>query len=179
MTKMNLKTFSHIKKKSSSKTKEKQVVLRADRNLFGHMILVAESRQLHMSDVLSHPLGPHALANADGTLRKTNKASLARELEKMTSPAEFIPAGSATIIDGMSLVQRMKGNEQTFSQLSETILSIVLHEGGQSERIDVVFDVYKPMSIKEAERTNRGSEEGMEYRNIAPGHTIKQWRKLF
>lgn len=46
------------------------------------MILVAESRKVNMRDVLAHPLGPlpWALANADGTLRKTNKAALAREL---------------------------------------------------------------------------------------------------
>ena len=66
-----------------------------------------------MSDVLSHPLGPlpWALANGDGTLRKTNKAALARELEKQVLPAENIPMLAATIIDGMSLVQKMKGND--------------------------------------------------------------------
>jgi len=50
-------------------------------------ILVAQSRQLQMSDVLAHPLGPlpWAISNGDGTLRKTNKAKLARELEKCNS----------------------------------------------------------------------------------------------
>ena len=59
-------------------------MLKADRNLFGHIILVAQSRELHMRNMLSHPLGPvpWALANVDGSLRKTNKAILARELGK-------------------------------------------------------------------------------------------------
>ena len=57
------------------------------------MLIIAQSRQLHMKDVLSHPLRPLllALANGDGSLWKTNKAVLARELEKLASPAENIP----------------------------------------------------------------------------------------
>ena len=48
------------------------------------MIIVAQSRQLQIRDVLAHPLGPlpWVLAKGDGSLRKTNKAALARELKK-------------------------------------------------------------------------------------------------
>ena len=77
ITKMRLKTFSDIRKKTSA-TNSNNVILQADRNLFAHMVLVAESRHLRMSDVFAHPLGPlpWALANGDGTMRKTNKAQL-------------------------------------------------------------------------------------------------------
>ena len=61
-------------------------------------------------------------------MRKTNKAALARELEKQVLPAVTIHEPSATIIDGMSLVQKMKGNVQTFSQLAESVLTHILHE---------------------------------------------------
>ena len=90
-------------------------------NLFGHMIL-AQSRQLDSRDVLAHLVGPlpWALARAYGFLRKTNKAALARELERNVSPAEDIPDPSTCIIDGMSLVQRMNGNNKTFAQLAES-----------------------------------------------------------
>jgi len=43
---------------------------------------------------------------------------LARELEKNVSPAEEIPEPSASIVDGMSLVQQLKGNDLTFLQLA-------------------------------------------------------------
>ncbi|KAJ8414978.1 hypothetical protein AAFF_G00025010 [Aldrovandia affinis] len=119
-----------------------------------------------------------ALANGDGTLRKTNKAVLARELEKQVLPAETIPGPSATIIDGMSLVQKMKGNDQTFSQHAASALTQILHEGARSQRIDVVFDVYQEDSIKNAERANRGCTTGIQFRNISPGHRIQQWRKF-
>ena len=52
---------------------------------------------------------PWALVNGDGTLRKVNKADLARQ--KQVLPAETIPGPSVTITDGMSLVQKMKGND--------------------------------------------------------------------
>ena len=179
MTKKRLKTFSDVRKKPSTSNPNK-VILQADRKLFAHMVLVAESRHLKMSDVLSHPLGPlpWALANGDGTLRKTSKAALARELEKQVLPVEIIPEPSATIIDGMSLVQKMKGNDQTFSQLADSALTQILHEGARSQRIDVVFDVYRDDSIKNAERENRGCSTGLQFRNIAPGHQIQQWRKF-
>ena len=42
-----------------------------------------------MKDDLAHSLGPlpWALSNADGSLRRTNKAALAKELEKNVSLA--------------------------------------------------------------------------------------------
>ena len=180
MVKNNLKTFADLVKKPHRKCSTKEVVLKADRKLFGQMILVAESRKLHMTEVLSHPLGPlpWALANSDGSLRKTNKAALARALEKSACPAESIPQPSACVIDGMSLVQKTQGNDKTFAQLADTVLSQVMHEGAESSRIDVVFDVYEDISIKNTERTRRGSDTGIQYKSISPGHKIQQWRKL-
>ena len=107
-------------------------------------------RHLRMSEVPYHPLGPlpWALANGDGTLRKMNKADLAKELEKQVLPAETIPEPSATIIEGTSLLQKMKGNDQTFSQLADSALTLILHNGAGSHIID---------SIKNAERSNRES----------------------
>ena len=101
-----------------------------------------------------------------------------RELEKSVAPAEVIPEPSATIIDGMSLVQQMKGDDKTFAQLAESALAKVLHEGAKSQQIDVVFDVYKETSIKDAERANRGTDRGISVQEQEPGHIIQQWRKL-
>ena len=77
----------------TSRMKGQNVVLKADRNLFSHMILVAESRSVNIEDVLAHPVDPllWALANVDGPLRKTYKAALARHLDKNVSHADVIP----------------------------------------------------------------------------------------
>ena len=126
--------FSDIRKKTSA-SNANNVILQADGNLFAHMVLVAESRHLRISDIISQPLGsfPWALANGDGTLRYTNKAALARERQKQDLPAETITELSAATIDGMSLVQKMKGNGQTFSQLADTAPTRFLHEAGSQE----------------------------------------------
>ena len=72
MTKQNFKAFSNVKAKKASGRRTAKEVLKAEINLFGDMILVAQSRQLHTRDVLAHPLGPlhWALANADGSLKE-------------------------------------------------------------------------------------------------------------
>ena len=140
LKKQSLKTFANVIAKRQSKT-AKDIVLKADRNLFSHMILVAESRQVNMKDVLAHPLGPlpWALANPDGTLRKTNKAALARELEKNASAANEILPPSSTMIDGMAMVQKLNASNKTFEQVAELAFSHLTHEGSQSKRIDVVL----------------------------------------
>ena len=59
-----------------------------------------------------------------------------------------------------------------------TLFNSALHIGSKSDRIDVVFDVYTDMSIKNAERIKRGSESGILFGQIYPGHKIKQWIQL-
>ncbi len=85
---------------------------------------------------------------------------------------------SACIIDGMSVVQKMKGDNLTFEELADQMLTSVLGTGDESEHIDVVFDVYQQLSIKGVERTMRGAETGIHFANIIPGHKIQQWRCL-
>ena len=145
------------------------------------MILVAERREVNMKEVLAYPLGPlpWALANADGSMRKTNKAVLARELEKNVSPAEHIPAPSTSIIDGMSIIQKINGSNKTLSQLAELAMKQILNEGAQSSRIDVVFDVYHKHSIKDTERMNRGANTcTFQCKNLTGGQHVQQWRKF-
>lgn len=146
LKKLKMKTFSHLNKTVTIKNgRNQEVILKADRRLFAQMIIVAESRNLQMREVLSHPLGPlpWSLATPDGLLRKTNKASLAKELQKDIDAADVIPQPSACVIDGMALVQRLKGDQNTFAAVAETLFSMVLNEGASSSRIDVVFDDYR------------------------------------
>ena len=133
-----------------------------------------------MREVLSYPLGPlpWSLATPDGLMRKTNKTSMAKELQKNIQAAYSILQPSAFMIDEMALVHRLKGDQKTFAAFAETLLPRVLNEGGTSDRIDVVFDDYREEFIKNAQRENRGEGSGSEYRNIQADHKIKQWRKF-
>ena len=103
-------------------------------------------------------------------MRETNKAALAAkdlDLEKRVLPAETIPEPSATIIDVMSLVRKMKGNDQTFSQLAESALTHILHEGVRSHRIDAHGLRYLSRRLVQERREIK---QGEHYRNTVPKH---------
>ncbi|XP_068719543.1 uncharacterized protein [Montipora capricornis] len=53
-----------------------------------------------------------SLATSNGLPRKTNKAQLGRELEKLVQPTAEIPSPSVYVIDGMALVQKLKVSDQ-------------------------------------------------------------------
>ena len=129
MTKISLKMFGGIKKKVIGSNKE--VVLKADRRLFGTMVLIAANRKLDMRSVFSHPLGslPWSMSNIDGSLKKTNKAILAKHLECMVDPEDAVPSPYAVFIDAMALIQRMHGENHTFEELSDHVFEYVLHAG--------------------------------------------------
>lgn len=175
-----MKTFSDINKPRVAKSTHRETVLKADHKLFGHMVLIATGRKLDMRSVLAHPLGPlpWSLGNCDRPLKKTSKSTLARHLEKNVSLAEVIPQPSTCIIDGMNLVQKVHGDNETFAEVSDAIFMSALDTGTESSRIDVVFDAYLDESIKNAERVNRGSDSGILYSNIVADHKVKQWRRL-
>ena len=78
----------------------------------------------------------------------------------------------------MGLMNKLHGENRTFSELSDHVFSQMIHAGHGSDRIDVVFDVYHSDTIKSAERIQRGSTEGLALSNILPGHKIKNWRRL-
>lgn len=149
--KQKLKTFTSMSKaKTIKKNKGKETVIRADHNLFARMIIII-SCQLHMQEVLQHPLGPlpSSLATSNGLLRKTNKAQLGGELEKLVQPTSEIPSPSVYVNDGMALGQNLKVSDQmTFGQIANAALSHVLQEGGNSRRMDVVFDVYNEIRAR-------------------------------
>ena len=135
ITKLKLKTFGDLSKKMKvQRGTSKEVVIKVDRALFAQMIIIAENRKLKTSEVLSHPLGPlpWPLASADGSLRKTNKASLAKELQKNMTAADVIPQQCARIIDGMAMVQKIRGDQKTFAEVADSMMSMVLHEGTDS-----------------------------------------------
>jgi hypothetical protein len=122
------------------KTSSSAVILKADRSLFGRIIVTADNRNLQIAQILAHTsytLGPlpWSLATPDGQLRKTNKAALAAHfnmLKKMSTPVKHPPNHGrmhmATVIDGMSLVQKISGNQTTFGEIAASIFNMALKD---------------------------------------------------
>ena len=176
-----LKTFSTLCKKREVKTQTgRAVILKADRSLFGRIIVMAQVRSLQMADILTYPLGPMpwALATPTGLPRKTNKAVLATTLRKDVSPEEEMPSVTVSVIDGMMLVQRVTGDHSTFGDIAQTLFTMILKEGVCAQRIDVVFDTYTEISIKSSERRLRGEDKGPVLQSITANHLVRQWRSF-
>ena len=135
-----------------------------------------------MEEILSHPVGPlpWALATAYGIPRKTNKATLSAKIQKVVPSPDRIPANSASIIDGMSLVQKVRGNEATFGDITKSIISMALGVSGSCSRVDIVFDTYKTNSIKSIERAQRGEdqEERHQLKAVKASQIVRQWRSF-
>ena len=180
LPKQHLKTFSDLMKSKKSSTSNREVVLKADHKLFGHLVLVASTRNLDMAKVLCHPLGPlpWSLANCDGSMKKTNKAVLARNLEKRVQPVEEIPQPFACIVDGMAQVHKVHGENKTFGNVADSVFMSILQTCGACNRIDVVFDVYKQVSIKNQERENRSPGIEMKLNSITSGQKIYKWKAI-
>ena len=77
------------------------MVLKADRSLFGRIIIIGQSRKIDVRELLQYSLGPlpWSLATTEGFPRKTNKAALATPLQKDVPLADGLPQNSAAIID--------------------------------------------------------------------------------
>ena len=107
------------------------MVLKADRSLFGRIIVIGQSRKIDVRELLQYSLGPlpWSLATTEGFPRKTNLAALATPLQKDVPLADGLPQNSAAIIDGMSLVQKLSvgGGQTTFAMVPSSLLTKVLH----------------------------------------------------
>lgn len=172
-----LKTFSNLSKKTITQVSGKTLILKTDRSLFGRIIIIAaQSRNLNMKEVFTYSLRPlpWALSTPEGELRKTAKATLARSIQKLAAPAESMPENSATNIDGTGLIQRDRSNVETFGNVASVVHDMVIKNGFCSQRTDVVFDVYKDISIKVTERTDRGQEKGHQLQHITATHLERQ-----
>ena len=78
----------------------------------------------------------------------------------------------------MSLVQRLKGDQLTFGDVATTVLSMTMEEGVRCNRIDVIFDTYKELSIKNSERQLRGEESGHHLVSITSTQIVRQRRNV-
>ena len=127
-----LKTFSSLAKQKTVNSNGRALILKADRSLFGRMMIIGQSRKIEVRELLWHSLGPlpWALATPEDFPRKTNKAHFASHLQEDVQLAEQLRQHSATVIDGMSLVQKINTgtNQSTLSQVASLLLSRKLRE---------------------------------------------------
>ena len=67
-------------------------------------------------------------------------------MEKQVSPVNVIPKPSVCITDAMALLHKISVEKKTFGYLTKIIFASALKDGISSDRIDIMFDVYKDIN---------------------------------
>ena len=180
LKKLKLKSFKDLKAVTKVRAKDVMLPIRLDREVFARMALLGQFRKIDMRLVFTYPLGPlpWALADPYGLPRKTSKAKLAQQLEKQVVITDSYPNDATSIYDGMAELQKFKPPPgATFAVVADRLFAALT--SSPSKRVDVVFDVYKDISIKNVERSKRATgPEGVTYQNILPGFQVKNWSKI-
>ena len=126
LSRLKIATFKFVSKHLSVRVSGKEVIRRADRNLFTRLIVVAQMRSFDMRRVLSFPLGllPLSLAKPDGSLVTTSKAKLLHHLEEMAAPCVYAQNRStvAWIVDAMAMLQAITSSLSTFVKSAVQLL---------------------------------------------------------
>ena len=76
------------------------------------------------------------------------------QLEKGATHLQRIQKPFAAIIDGMALVRKVKPTGHTYDSYTDEVLKAAIVSSSGAEGIDIVFDVYRKHSIKNADRRN-------------------------
>ncbi|GFO07696.1 hypothetical protein PoB_003420100 [Plakobranchus ocellatus] len=83
LTKTKLKTVGSVSKSTQIKSAKNVVKIKAERNIFGQLLVLSQEYQIDMKKVLKYPLSPvpWSLSSPGGLPLKTNKATLLHKLE--------------------------------------------------------------------------------------------------
>ena len=158
---LQLKTFSDQAKTKKKSAAGKDVILLADKKLFSRLLIIGQSKNIDLREILSYSLGTvyYPLASMDGSLAKTNKSALMDLLEAKGGDClvDKIPANGAILFDGMAVIQALQSRPPTFGELADTILQYLVKLALQykCERVDFVIDQYPEIRIKNVERSRR------------------------
>lgn len=161
LSKQKVPSFNAIDKSTPS-TKS---TLNKNRVPFAKLLIVGQSRNLNIKQLLEYETGsiPLSLFDEKGKMRKGKKSQLTTVLEdRYLKSEDFIDHSAssekAIVIDAMVMVRMVKASG-TFKEYSIQLFDLLLSESRGCKRIDVVFDIYDPDSIKSAERAKRGSQK--------------------
>jgi len=166
---------------SKVKISGKDVMIKADRNLFARLLIAEKKRSMDLREMFEYSLGPvpWSLISADGSLCKTDKSKLLESLTKEIEPVEDVSPTSAIIIDGMAVLQSLKQVPETFQKLSLDVFHhAVPRTSLAARRIDFVTDRYPEISIMHLEKRKRANEGVVRVKITGIAQRCpRQWKK--
>jgi len=132
------------------------VQIKAERNLFGRLLILSQQHDISLEKLFRYPLGPipWSLAAADGGLVKTDKSKLMHHLETLAPVPDTPPIEVCIyIMDGNAHFQALVHLPDTFEELAVQ----VFHSLPKATVVHFVTDTYKDLSIKSLERNRKES----------------------
>ena len=166
ISRKKLTLFSSTGQTVSVEKDKKLKSVEVNRNILGLLLSTsAKSGQvIDFAKALEYPLSPVSLslANPDGSSRVTSKSKLLKVILKhcnnsqILHPRESQPLRqvvSTVVIDMMACLRTMTQIPDTYEELTWKFFKL-LPQG--YERIDIVADTYHEVSLKSAERSQRG-----------------------
>jgi len=178
LSRNKLPLFSRPPVKAQSKQKMQLAALKSDCSLFSRLYVSCQTRNGDLDQFFSHEnqAAPPSLAES-GRMRLGTKADLLRCITPRESEAEAAtPAVDAVFLDGACVVQMLNpGTAKTFQDYADSVfMPYVSSQLSKTERVDVIWDEYKPDSLKGMTRQNRGKGSR---RRVAPSTAIpKNWK---
>ena len=151
-------------------SKDKEKVIKYDKDLFQRFLVVSRDREIDLQDVLSYELSPVPLsiAHLNRNMRKTAKSNFLKELMIDISISDHLPdhdlSSTISLIDFMVLVQStQKGESKTSGDLAKVIAESVTSSFRFASKIVLCPDRYDAeYSIKSFEREKRATASSRE-----------------
>ena len=156
-----------------------QKVLKADCQLFSKLFISCQSRECDLKEFFRHENQSHPAALSDGEkLHTCQKSHLTTILESQVIAPEAEPDTDIIIIDGAALVNSLPArSSKSFEEYAMLdVLPAMQAYSTKYKRIDIVFDVYRPSSLKAETRSKRG--RGMTRRVTTDGKIPSTWRNF-
>ena len=177
LPKNKLPLFSWSQTKTQLKQQMQLAAVKSDCSLFSRLYIGCQSRDGDLDQFFSHEnqAAPPALSTG-GKLRLAVKADLLHCLESDQTETTSPPVVDAPILDGAATVQMLK---HVAAKIFQEYVNIVFapYISTQLEkfhRLDLVWDVYLPDSLKGTTRQKRG--KGLRKR-MAPSTVMpKNWK---
>jgi hypothetical protein len=177
LPKNKLPLFSRPPIKTKSRQKAQLEALKNDRVVFLRLYISCQRRVGDIDNFFSHEnqAAPPSLSTG-GKLHLGVKADLLRCLETNLPENNSTPVTDAIILDGAAIVQMLNpGASRTFAEYGERVFQqYISTQLEKCSRVDIVWDVYLPDSLKASTRQKRG--KGTRKR-VAPSNLMpKNWK---
>ena len=157
--KNKLLSFTCPPLRTVSRLKKEIELLKRNCSLFSQLYVSSQVRGGDLQNFFAHENQPYPPSLSQyGVLRSGTKSTLTSSMEKLANCQDGRPDVDVILLDGAVIVRMLKPvHGSTFSSYFSDILMKYIEKQLQgAQRLDLVFDVYHPNSLKHIARDRRG-----------------------